>query len=282
MRLRSPTPSVMNPDAPAMLVLRLGSLGVPVGDGLLRGLADFQVADERRAIRSIRTRWRRSAKHRSKKFPLHNVVIVPAPWRWLPAGSVGGPTVRSRKRPLRFTWCRRTARAFLWRAVLSAFWIKIPPVKFQPRVPRHDAEDALALLTIACMLAGLHDPSTEAAIATLGLASQREPGWWYRSLRSAARLAGRERDRLRYLVERAVRQVANGITPKQVGLKKPVLDRTVRKCTGGVMGKMIAPSARGSAVGTNKQEVVKPHPAVWFLHSLVLEAMVGLLTMAES
>src|SRR5262249_41170205 len=82
---------------------------------------------------------------------LHNVVYRASPVAVVPPGSTRA--VEPEKAIYDFNWLSTTGTGIFLAAVLTALWLRIPPVKFA-----HEFLDTLqkmrwALLTIACMLA---------------------------------------------------------------------------------------------------------------------------------
>ena len=123
------------------LVYAWGPWAISIGDGLLMGLAEFQVAAERR--RSTAPNALAAISKASFEIPgLHNVVyVMPAPWRWCPPVHHTPPIPR---RPFTSSiGCRRPAPAFFWRPCwrhLAADSAR----EIRHEFSGHAAEDALA------------------------------------------------------------------------------------------------------------------------------------------
>jgi len=208
---------------------------------------------------------------------LHNVVYRASPVAVVPAGS--SHAVDPEKAFYDFNWLSTTGTGIFLAAVLSGFWLRIPPAKFV-----HEFLDTLrkmrwALLTIACMLALAFTTKYGGSDATLGLAFTRT-GWWYPFFAPllgwlGVALTGSDTS------SNALFGSLQRITAEQLDLNPLLIVGS--NSTGGVMGKMIdAQSIVVAAVATEQTGEEGRILRFVFVHSLVLAALVGLLTLAQA
>jgi lactate permease len=208
---------------------------------------------------------------------LHNVVYRAGPVAVVPAGS--SHAADPEKAVYDFNWLSTTGTGIFLAAMLSGFWLKIPPMKFA-----HEFLDTLrkmrwALLTIACMLALAFTTKYGGSDAMLGLAFTRT-GWWYPFFAPllgwlGVALTGSDTS------SNALFGSLQRITAEQLGLNPLLIVGS--NSTGGVMGKMIdAQSIVVAAVATEQTGDEGRILRFVFLHSLVLAALVGLLTLAQA
>lgn len=208
---------------------------------------------------------------------LHNVVYRAAPVAAVPEGATHA--VDPEKAVYDFNWLSTTGTGIFLAAVLTGFWLRIPPAKFL-----HEFLDTLrkmrwALLTIGCMLALAFTTKYGGSDATLGLAFTRT-GWWYPFFAPllgwlGVALTGSDTS------SNALFGSLQRITAEQLGLNPLLIVGS--NSTGGVMGKMIdAQSIVVAAVATEQTGEEGRILRFVFLHSLVLAALVGLLTLAQA
>ncbi|MBI3839997.1 MAG: lactate permease LctP family transporter [Planctomycetia bacterium] len=178
-----------------------------------------------------------------------------------------------------FNWLSTTGTGIFLAAVLSAFWLGIPPASFARQLAETLAKMRWALLTIACMLALAFTTKYSGSDATLGLAFTKTGrlypffapllGWL------GVALTGSDTS------SNALFGSLQRITAEQLGLN-PVLI-VASNSTGGVMGKMIdAQSIVVAAVATEQSGGEGKILRFVLLHSIVLACLVGLLTMLQA
>lgn len=176
-------------------------------------------------------------------------------------------------------WLAATGTGIFLAAVLSAFWLRIPPRDFFRQFGRTIVSMRWALFTIACMLALAFTTKYSGGDATLGLAFTRTGrlypffapllGWL------GVALTGSDTS------SNALFGNLQRITAEQLGLN-PILI-VASNSTGGVMGKMIdAQSIVVAAVATGQTGGEGQILRFVFLHSVVLASLVGLLTLAQA
>ncbi|MGB7732170.1 MAG: lactate permease LctP family transporter, partial [Thermoguttaceae bacterium] len=176
-------------------------------------------------------------------------------------------------------WLSTTGTGIFLAAILSAFWLRIPPRVFFGEFARTVFRVRWALFTIACMLALAFITKFSGADATLGLAFTHT-GWLYPFFAPllgwlGVALTGSDTSC------NALFGSLQRITAEQLGLN-PVLI-VASNSTGGVMGKMIdAQSIVVAAVATGQSGGEGRILRFVFLHSIVLAALVGLLTLAQA
>jgi lactate permease len=208
---------------------------------------------------------------------LHNVVYRAAPVVAVSRGSERAdkpePAVYD------FNWLSATGTGIFLAALLSAFWLRISPAVFWSEFGRTLFRVRWALLTITCMLALAFTTKYSGADASLGLAFTHT-GWLYPLFAPmlgwlGVALTGSDTSC------NALFGSLQRITAEQLHLN-PVLIVTSNS-TGGVMGKMIdAQSIVVAAVATEQTGGEGRILRFVFLHSLVLAALVGLLTLVQA
>jgi lactate permease len=178
-----------------------------------------------------------------------------------------------------FNWLGATGTGIFLAAVLSAVWLRVSAAVFIQEMARTAVRVRWALLTIACMLALAFTTKYSGADATLGLAFTHA-GWFYPFFAPllgwlGVALTGSDTS------ANALFGSLQRITAERLGLN-PVLI-VASNSTGGVMGKMIdAQSIVVAATATEQSGGEGQILRFVFLHSLVLAAMVGLLTLAQA
>lgn len=208
---------------------------------------------------------------------LHNLVYRTGPVAPVPPGSTRA--AEPEKAVYEFNWLSTTGTGIFLAAVLSAFWLRISPAKFVREFFDTLWKMRWALLTIACMLALAFTTKYGGSDATLGLAFTRT-GWWYPFFAPllgwlGVALTGSDTS------SNALFGSLQRITAEQLGLNPLLIVGS--NSTGGVMGKMIdAQSIVVAAVATEQTGEEGRILRFVFLHSIVLAALVGLLTLAQA
>jgi lactate permease len=178
-----------------------------------------------------------------------------------------------------FNWLSATGSGIFLAAVLSAFWLRIPLGAFLRQLGETLVRVRWAIFTIACMLALAYTTKYSGADATLGLAFTHT-GWLYPFFAPmlgwlGVALTGSDTS------SNALFGSLQRITAEQLGLN-PVLI-VASNSTGGVMGKMIdAQSIVVAAVATEQSGNEGQILRFVFFHSLVLAAMIGVLTLLQA
>lgn len=176
-------------------------------------------------------------------------------------------------------WLSATGTGIFLAAVLSAFWLGIRPVPFVRQFFDTLWQMRWALLTIACMLALAFTTKYSGSDATLGLAFTKTGalypffapllGWL------GVALTGSDTS------SNALFGSLQRITAEQLGLNPLLI--VASNSTGGVMGKMIdAQSIVVAAVATEQTGGEGRILRFVFIHSIVLAALVGLLTLVQA
>jgi lactate permease len=208
---------------------------------------------------------------------IHNVVYRTSPVAVVPAGSTHAE--KAEPAVYDFNWLSATGTGIFLAAVLSAFWLGIAPAKFGRELIHTLIKMRWALLTIACMLALAFVTKYGGSDATLGLAFTKT-GWWYPFFAPllgwlGVALTGSDTS------SNALFGSLQRITAEQLGLNPLLIVGS--NSTGGVMGKMIdAQSIVVAAVATEQTGQEGQILRFVFWHSLVLAALVGLLTLAQA
>lgn len=208
---------------------------------------------------------------------LHNQVYRTAPVAPVPEGS--DRSTEAEKAVFEAAWLGTTGTGIFLASILTAFWLRISPKEFIRQFGRTLYDMRWALWTIACMLALAFVTKYSGTDATLGLAFTRTGvlypffapllGWL------GVALTGSDTS------SNALFGSLQRITAEQLGLN-PVLI-VASNSTGGVMGKMIdAQSIVVAAVATGQTGGEGKILRFVFLHSVVLAALVGLLTLAQA
>jgi len=176
-------------------------------------------------------------------------------------------------------WLSATGTGIFLAALLSAFWLRIGVRPFLLQFADTLYKVRWAVFTIACMLALAFTTKYSGADATLGLAFTKS-GWLYPFCAPmlgwlGVALTGSDTS------SNALFGSLQRITAEQLGLN-PVLI-VASNSTGGVMGKMIdAQSIVVAAVATDQPGGEGAILRFVFWHSLVLAALVGLLTLVQA
>src|SRR5262245_46044049 len=176
-------------------------------------------------------------------------------------------------------WLGATGTGIFIAALLTAVWLRIGPAEFLAQFGRTLREMRWALFTIACMLALAFTTKYSGGDATLGLAFTHT-GFLYPFFAPmlgwlGVALTGSDTS------SNALFGNLQRITAEQLGLN-PILI-VASNSTGGVMGKMIdAQSIVVAAVATGQSGGEGQILRFVFVHSVVLAALVGLLTLAQA
>jgi lactate permease len=176
-------------------------------------------------------------------------------------------------------WLSTTGTGIFLAAILSALWLRIPPGAVARQFFDTLGKMRWALATIACMLALAFVTKYSGSDATLGLAFTKT-GWFYPFFAPllgwlGVALTGSDTS------SNALFGSLQRITAEQLGLNPLLI--VASNSTGGVMGKMIdAQSIVVAAVATEQTGGEGRILRFVFLHSIVLAALVGLLTMLQA
>ncbi len=215
---------------------------------------------------------------RSLEVPhLHNVVYRAAPVVPVPEGS--DRAEKPEEAVYQLNWLSATGTGIFLAALLSAFWLRIGVRPFFLQFADTLYKVRWAVFTIACMLALAFTTKYSGADATLGLAFTKS-GWLYPFFAPmlgwlGVALTGSDTS------SNALFGSLQRITAEQLGLN-PVLI-VASNSTGGVMGKMIdAQSIVVAAVATDQPGGEGAILRFVFWHSLVLAALMGLLTLLQA
>jgi len=207
---------------------------------------------------------------------LHNVVYRTAPVVKI---SSGNRAEKPEPAIYEFNWLSTTGTGIFLAALLSALWLRIPPLVFCAEFFQTIRRIRWAIMTIACMLALAFVTRYSGADATLGLAFTKS-GWLYPFFAPllgwlGVALTGSDTS------ANALFGNLQRITAEQLGLN-PVLI-TAANSTGGVMGKMIdAQSIVVAAAATGQSGGEGRILRFVFLHSLGLALLMGLLTLVQA
>jgi lactate permease len=208
---------------------------------------------------------------------LHGQVYRTAPVVEVPAGS--DRAAEPEKAVFDLNWLSTTGTGIFIAAILTAFWLRIPPRDFALEFVSTLSKMRWALLTIACMLALAFVTKYSGSDATLGLAFTRT-GWLYPFFAPmlgwlGVALTGSDTS------SNALFGSLQRITAEQLDLN-PVLI-VASNSTGGVMGKMIdAQSIVVAAVATGQNGGEGRILRFVFFHSIALASLVSLLTLAQA
>jgi lactate permease len=178
-----------------------------------------------------------------------------------------------------FNWLSTTGTGIFLAAVLTGFWLRVPPRQFVTLFGLTAWRMREALLTIACMLALAFTTKYSGSDATMGLAFTHT-GWLYPFFAPllgwlGVALTGSDTS------SNALFGSLQRITAEQLNLP-PVLI-VASNSTGGVMGKMIdAQSIVVAAVATGQHGGEGRILRFVFWHSIVLAMLVGLLTLVQA
>jgi lactate permease len=179
----------------------------------------------------------------------------------------------------KLNWLSTTGTGIFLAAVLSALWLRISPRAFVSQFGETLVRVRWAVFTIACMLALAYTTKYSGTDATLGLAFTHT-GWLYPFFAPmlgwlGVALTGSDTS------SNALFGSLQRITAEQLDLN-PILIVTSNS-TGGVMGKMIdAQSIVVAAVATGQSGNEGQILRFVFFHSLVLAAMIGVLTLLQA
>lgn len=179
----------------------------------------------------------------------------------------------------RFNWLSATGTGILFAAILSAIWMGISPYRFCRSFVHTLVRLRWPLFTIACMLAIAYTSQFSGTDVTLGL-SFTHTGVMYPFFAAmlgwlGVALTGSDTS------SNALFGNLQRITAEHLGLN-PVLICAANS-TGGVMGKMIDAQSivvAGAATGQQGQEGKILRFVFW--HSIILAALMGMLTLAQA
>ena len=226
----------------------------------------------------------------AKPNVLHGIskVMIPAPgldrriYRTYPVVTVPPGSDRAAEPETavyKFNWLSATGTSLFLAAVLAGFWLRIGFRDFFAQFGETVFRVRWALLTIVCMLALASITTYSGADATMGLAFTHTGrlfpffapmlGWL------GVALTGSDTS------SNALFGSLQRITAEQLGLNPLLI--AASNSTGGVMGKMIA--AQSVVVAAMATEQTGGEGRILrfvFFHSIVLAAMVGLLTIAQA
>jgi lactate permease len=188
-----------------------------------------------------------------------------------------------------FNWLSATGTGIFAAAIVTAFWLRIGPIRFVRIFLRTCWRMRWPLFTIACMLAIAFVTRNSGMDATLGLAFTRT-GWIYPLFAAllgwlGVALTGSDTssNALFGMLQKITAQglVREGTLP--LTEHQAVILLTTANSTGGVMGKMIdAQSIVVSAAATQQPGQEGPILRFVFWHSLVLAILMGLLVLAQA
>src|SRR3972149_6580865 len=176
-------------------------------------------------------------------------------------------------------WLSATGTGIFLTSVISVFWLRLGLFTFLDEFWRTLYRVRWALLTIACMLALAFVTKYSGADATLGLAFTHT-GWLYPFFAPmlgwlGVALTGSDTS------SNALFGSLQRITAEQLKLNSVLI--VASNSTGGVMGKMIdAQSIVVAAVATRQSGNEGQILRFVFFHSLVLAALMGLLTLLQA
>jgi lactate permease len=173
-----------------------------------------------------------------------------------------------------FNWLSTTGTGIFIAAILTAFWLRIPPADFARQFVDTLAKMRWALLTIACMLALAFTTKYSGADATLGLAFTKT-GWLYPFFAPllgwlGVALTGSDTS------SNALFGSLQRITAEQSGLNPLLI--VASNSTGGVMGKMI--DAQSIVVASTATQWYGHEGDILrfvFFHSIALAALCGIM-----
>ena len=189
----------------------------------------------------------------------------------------------------RFNWLSATGTGILVAAVLSAFWMGIPPGRFIIGFGRTAYRMRWPLFTIATMLGIAYTTRYSGTDATLGLAFTKTGvlypffaamlGWLGVALTGSDTSSNALFGSLQKIT--AERLVSNGVV--DLTSQQASILMAAANSTGGVMGKMIdAQSIVVSAVATHQPGQEGRILRFVFAHSLILAALMGGLVMLQA
>ena len=208
---------------------------------------------------------------------LHHRVYRTAPVA--PVAEGADRAAEAEKAVMEVPWLATTGTGIFLAAILTALWLRIPAKEFVAQFGRTLWEMRWALFTIASMLALAFTTKYGGSDATMGLAFTHT-GWFYPFFAPllgwlGVALTGSDTS------SNALFGSLQRITAEQLDLN-PILI-VASNSTGCVMGKMIdAQSIVVAAVATGQKGGEGKILRFVFLHSVVLAALVGALTMAQA
>lgn len=208
---------------------------------------------------------------------LHNRVFRTAPVAPVAEGS--DRATKGEVAVLEIPWLATTGTGIFLAAILTAFWLRISAREFVRQFGLTVWEMRWALFTIATMLALAFTTKYGGSDATMGLAFTRT-GMFYPFFAPllgwlGVALTGSDTS------SNALFGSLQRITAEQLGLNPTLI--VASNSTGGVMGKMIdAQSIVVAAVATQQRGGEGKILRFVFLHSVVLAALVGVLTMVQA
>jgi lactate permease len=183
------------------------------------------------------------------------------------------------KAVMEIPWLSTTGTGIFIAALMTALWLRIPAADFLQQFLETLRDMRWALLTIALMLALAFTTKYSGADATMGLAFTRT-GWLYPFFAPmlgwlGVALTGSDTS------SNALFGSLQRITAEQLHLNPTLI--VASNSTGGVMGKMIdAQSIVVAAVATGQRGGEGAILRFVLLHSLVLAAMTGVLTLLQA
>ena len=208
---------------------------------------------------------------------LHNRVFRTAPVAPVAEGS--DRAAKGEVAVLEIPWLATTGTGIFLAAILTAFWLRISAREFVRQFGLTVWEMRWALFTIATILALAFTTKYGGSDATMGLAFTRT-GMFYPFFAPllgwlGVALTGSDTS------SNALFGSLQRITAEQLGLNPTLI--VASNSTGGVMGKMIdAQSIVVAAVATQQRGGEGKILRFVFLHSIVLAALVGVLTMVQA
>ena len=208
---------------------------------------------------------------------LHNRVFRTSPVAPVAEGS--DRAAKGEVAVLEIPWLATTGTGIFLAAILTAFWLRISAREFVRQFGLTVWEMRWALFTIATMLALAFTTKYGGSDATMGLAFTRT-GMFYPFFAPllgwlGVALTGSDTS------SNALFGSLQRITAEQLGLNPTLI--VASNSTGGVMGKMIdAQSIVVAAVATQQRGGEGKILRFVFLHSIVLAALVGVLTMVQA
>lgn len=188
-----------------------------------------------------------------------------------------------------FGWLAGTGTGIFLAALVSAVWLRIPPLQVIQIFLRTCYKMRWPLFTIACMLAIAFTTRYSGMDATLGLAFTQTGflyplcaallGWLGVALTGSDTSSNALFGSLQTITAR--RLVADGVLP--LAEPQAMILMAAANSSGGVMGKMIdAQSIVVAAVATQQHNQEGAILRFVFWHSLVLAILMGLLVMAQA
>lgn len=208
---------------------------------------------------------------------LHHVIYRTAPVA--PVAEGADRAAEAEKAIFEIPWLSTTGTGIFLAAILTALWLRIPVGEFLTQFGRTIREMRWALLTIAAMLGLAFTTKYGGSDATMGLAFTQTGSWYpfFAPLLGwlGVALTGSDTS------SNALFGSLQRITAEQLKLN-PILI-VASNSTGGVMGKMIdAQSIVVAAVATEQKGGEGKILRFVFFHSVVLAALVGVLTFVQA